>query len=104
MWTKARIMTVSIYQQTDIERSPDSTVYYSGQWTEFLNNILKLDLTFKFSTVSYLNICALHIIGKTLLWGSTDNLVKDYKCISAKDKWFPVYVSILYDKISIVSK
>lgn len=36
------------------------------QWTEFLNNILKLDLTFKFSTVSNLNICALHIIGKTL--------------------------------------
>lgn len=104
MWTKARIMTVSIYQQTDIERSPDSTVYYSGQWTEFLNNILKLDLTFKFSTVSNLNICALHIIGKTLLWGSTGNLVKDYKCISAEDKWFPVYVSILYDKISIVSK
>lgn len=66
MWTKARIMTVSIYQQTDIERSPDSTAYYSGQWTEFLNNILKLDLTFKFSTVSNLNICALHIIGKTL--------------------------------------
>lgn len=39
----------------------------SGQLTEFLNNILKPDLTFKFSTVSYLNICALHITGKTLL-------------------------------------
>lgn len=52
-----------------IERLLDSIVYYSGQWivNRVLNNILKLDLIFKFCIVLYLNICVFYIIGKILL-------------------------------------
>lgn len=55
------------YRQTDGQTAQHITVTRSGQLLEFINSILKPGLTFEFSTVSYLNICALYITGKTLL-------------------------------------
>lgn len=52
--------------QIQTETRSDSTVYHSDcKWT--VVRVLKPGLTFKFSTVTYFNICTLHITGKTLL-------------------------------------